>query len=216
MHALYLLAHTGSMETNTGLKLFMYEQRELIRKRTSNALRNIQQRGVKGANKRGRRVAPQVGGTKTGADNLYQASPSPKTGGQSGITIDLSHLPDSDGEAESAAAVSVPASEAASATAHPAHAATSQPTPTRVPRDFRKFMDGPREDPLNPVVPATIRALWEEVEGMYDRRHVDPPLCPHSECPYCTGALMEQRFDLMQRLVTLEKLVWLGDRRKKR
>ena len=68
---------------------------------------------------------------------------------------------------------------------------------------------------LNPAVPSTIKTLWEEVETLYDRHQIGPPLCPHHECPYCTGALMEQRFDLMQRLVTLEKLIWLGDRVKR-
>ena len=62
---------------------------------------------------------------------------------------------------------------------------------------------------------ATVYMLWEEVEDMYDRRIVDPPLCPHVDCPYCTGPLMNQRYDLMQRLVMLEKLIWLGDKRKK-
>ena len=157
---------------------------------------------------------PRWGGAKT-----EQASPPAKTGGLQSDIIDLSCLSDDDAEAT---AVSVPASEAApagtaSATAHAAHAATTQPPPTHQKRVRRNLQEPPRGHPLHPnVVPATIRALWQKVEGMYDRRETDPPLCPHTDCPYCTGALMEQRFDLMQRLVTLEKIVWLGDGRKKR
>ena len=72
----------------------------------------------------------------------------------------------------------------------------------------------PRGHPLNPVVPKTIENLWSEVEEMYDRRQVDAPLCEAGNCPHCSDPLMEQRCDLMQRLVVLEKLIWLGDKGK--
>ena len=70
----------------------------------------------------------------------------------------------------------------------------------------------PRGHPLNPVVPKTIANLWSEVEELYDRKQVDAPLCEAGNCPYCSGPLMQQRYDLMQRLVVLEKLIWLGDK----
>ena len=184
------------------LEFFVLQQRELIRQRQSNYLRNVERRTRKNTAKR---KAVRVAAPTTGGPKADQASPPVK--GQSDI-IDLSALlSDSDEAEECAETASVPAAVSAAAAAFATaaeHAATTPPPRTQHKRVRRKLP--PRGHPLNPVVPATISTLWEEVEQLYDRRQVDPPLCPHHECPYCTGALMEQRYDLMQRLLTLEKL----------
>ena len=190
------------------IEYFMLQQRELIRQRQSRYLTKVARRAPKQLAKRKpeRVAAPTTGGPKA-----KQESPPPAKG-QSDV-IDLSYLSDSD-EAECAAFNPDGATAAFAYAAK--HAAATAPTPTQHKRVRVRKNPPPRGHPLNPVVPATIASLWEEVEQLYDRRHVDPPLCPHHECPYCTGALMEQRYDLMQRLVTLEKLIWLGDARDKR
>ena len=193
-----------------GLELFMLQQRELIRKRQSNAIHKIKERAHKGAKKRGRVVPQQVGG------GMHASNP-PKTGAHADQIIDLLHLPDESDDSTELTDVFVSTSAPAPAPQVAANAnQPQQPTPPRVHSNFRNLQQPPRGHPLNPVVPATIRALWQEVEDLYDRRQVNPPLCPSTECPYCTGPLMDQRLDLMQRLVMIEKLVWLGDRRKKR
>ena len=181
----------GSLPMDTELHLFKIQQRELIRKRQSEYWRQFELRKNAKAKVTS---APNTGGAIT------DQAPAPSKG-QSCDVIDLLTL-SSDSEAETNVSAegtsNVPKTTDLGDDASP-------------PRKQRVRRTVARARPLNPAVPATIKSLWEEVERLYDRHQIDPPLCPHHECPYCTGALMEQRFDLMQRLVTLEKLIWLGD-----
>lgn len=65
--------------------------------------------------------------------------------------------------------------------------------------------------PKDPVVPMTIQNLWKSIEDL-PLGALDPPSCKSKDCPYCTQAkhvpLMLQRYNLMQRLVQLEKLLY--------
>lgn len=65
--------------------------------------------------------------------------------------------------------------------------------------------------PKDPVVPMTIQNLWKSIEHL-PLGALDPPSCKSKECPYCTQArhvpLMLQRYNLMQRLVELERLLY--------
>ena len=65
--------------------------------------------------------------------------------------------------------------------------------------------------PKDPVVPMTIQNLWKSIEQL-PLGALDPPSCKSKECPYCTQArhvpLMLQRYNLMQRLMELERLLY--------
>jgi len=65
--------------------------------------------------------------------------------------------------------------------------------------------------PKDPIVPKTIENLWQAVESMHYGA-LEPPQCPCKQCPYNTGSryvpLMRQRYDLMQRLVELERQLY--------
>ena len=185
-----------------GIALFKWEQREKIRKRLH--LRAMQletaRKKIKQAPKVPVRVeAPKVGGAKPAVPQDY---------------IDLSLGADSGEDQDDAgpAAATPPAMAAGDAGVVPPAAA--QRSFVRESADYtrRPMQYPPRGHHLNPVVPATIESLWAEVELLYDRKRMDAPLCPAGDCPFCSTKipLMRQRHSLMQRLVVLEKLIWLG------
>ena len=68
----------------------------------------------------------------------------------------------------------------------------------------------PRGHPLNPTVPKTIANLWNKVEQLYDQNALDTVTCTSRNCPFTHGPLMQQRYNLMSRLVVLEKWLYLG------
>ena len=57
-----------------------------------------------------------------------------------------------------------------------------------------------------PIVPKTIQDLWQSVERL--PLPLEPPRCTCKQCPYTSGPLMAQRYDLMQRLVELERQLY--------
>ena len=57
-----------------------------------------------------------------------------------------------------------------------------------------------------PIVPKTIQDLWQSVERM--PLPLESPRCTCKQCPYTSGPLMAQRYDLMQRLVELERQLY--------
>ena len=61
------------------------------------------------------------------------------------------------------------------------------------------------------IVPKTIADLWQSVETQ-PHCDVEPPRCTCNRCPYNSAAtvvpLMRQRYDLMQRLVALERQLY--------
>ena len=63
----------------------------------------------------------------------------------------------------------------------------------------------------DPVVPMSIQELWQRVDRV-PRGGLDPPACTNSQCPYCTSAahvpIMLQRYNLMERLAQLERLLY--------
>ena len=158
--------------------------------------------------------APKVGGPKREAVPLAV----PQESGQN--YIDLSDLCDSGSEGsgepcgEPESEVPVAAAAKAKASAMAAGAGAGAVAAAERSSSARPMKYPPRGHPLNPVVPTTIESLWSEVETLYDRRLIDQPLCKAGDCPFCTGPLMQQRHDLMQRLVVLEKMLWLGDKTK--
>ena len=65
--------------------------------------------------------------------------------------------------------------------------------------------------PKDPIVPKTIQNLWKRIEEM-PHGALEPPRCKCKQCPYNSGyrfvPLMQQRYDLMQRLVELERQLY--------
>ena len=53
-------------------------------------------------------------------------------------------------------------------------------------------------------MPATLLLLWQRVKGIQAAGNLHASRCPCGTCPYCTGQLMQQRYELMVRLVELE------------
>ena len=58
------------------------------------------------------------------------------------------------------------------------------------------------------VVPKTIENLWVKVKEMQATGCLDAPACKQLPCPYSSGPLMQQRYNLMCRLVELEKFLY--------
>ena len=52
----------------------------------------------------------------------------------------------------------------------------------------------------------SISILWQSVERM--SLPPESPRCTCKQCPYTSGALMTQRYDLMQKLVELERQLY--------
>jgi hypothetical protein len=65
------------------------------------------------------------------------------------------------------------------------------------------------KDPV--VVPMTVQKLWNRVQQL-PLGELEPPSCSNTECPYCAHPgkvpLMLQRYNLMQRLAQLEKILY--------
>ena len=57
------------------------------------------------------------------------------------------------------------------------------------------------------ATPSTLLRLLRQIQTS-DDPSLDPPECECSECPFCTGALMEQRFCLARRLVQIENSLY--------
>ena len=91
--------------------------------------------------------------------------------------------------------------------------ATMYPEPAAVPIAVAAAIPVavPAIAPKDPIVPKTIENLWQAVESMHYGA-LEPPTCPCEKCPYNCGAryvpLMRQRYDLMQRLVELERQLY--------
>ena len=58
------------------------------------------------------------------------------------------------------------------------------------------------------VVPKTIENLWVKIKGIQATGCMDAPACTHTNCPYSSGPLMRQRYNLMCRLVELENFLY--------
>ena len=91
--------------------------------------------------------------------------------------------------------------------------ATMYPEPAAVPIAVAAAIPVavPAIAPKDPIVPKTIENLWQAVESMHYGA-LEPPQCTCKQCPYNSGAryvpLMRQRYDLMQRLVELERQLY--------
>ena len=180
------------LRLHPGVELFVHKERERIRKRRNIRLAQIESSAKKVCNE-------QKKNAQHFASDHAVPTRKKRSVSQDQECIDLI---DSDEETqESQQEVNDTASTSAAAV----------PTTTVVPR----LPLNPPQRPLS-LVPKTIEMLWEQMQELYDRGHVDAPLCPADDCPYCTGPLMGQRFDLMQRLMSLEKLIWLGDKVKRK
>ena len=147
-----------------------------------------------------RKAAPKVGGPKE--------PPDVPTTDYIDLVSDDSGEDSVDVTCQEAPAVQNPVSPAR---AMAAAASAAERATSGISRLVSRPMQYPRGHHLNPVVPATVKSLWEEVETLYDRRLVDVPTCKTADCPMCKGPLMQQRHNLMKRLVFLEKLIWLGE-----
>ena len=184
----------------------MLQEREKIRQRMSKRMQEIADRSV---SKRKHVIAPKV---------VIKRKAAPKVGGPKEPPDvppqDYIHLVSDDSGEDSgdvtyqAPAVQNPVSPAR---AMAAAASAAERATSGISRLVSRPMQYPRGHHLNPVVPLTVKSLWEEVETLYDRRLVDVPTCKTADCPMCKGPLMQQRHNLMKRLVFLEKLIWLGE-----
>ena len=190
-------AFFGSYSERRAHNIFMMEQREKIRKRVSARYTQLSQsrfapyrRASKSENKNNRVEAPKVGGPKNTVSAPAAPPAVPQDTDDDGY-IDLTSGDDSGNEPSVRA--DQPGMDAAAPSSQQMYCC---------------------RQPLDPLVPATIAMLWSEVEAMYDRGHIDAPLCKAHDCPYCTGPLMAQRHDLMKRLVMLEKMMYLGYKNK--
>lgn len=211
-------------ESHPSLALYLCKQREKIRKRVNTCAAKLSVPHKK--LKHPKEEAPPVDGIKV----PQQASPPPavKKTVQDDNTIDLRS--DSNDESDCTCG-DVSAEKAVWAEATVVPKAGRSPCKFRTPNipavttvsaedteaerspfTCRSVLNPPRGHPLNPVVPKTIELLWQEVEDHYDRKRVDMLMCTGCDCPFASGPLMEQRYNLMQRLMVLEKLIWLGEK----
>lgn len=75
----------------------------------------------------------------------------------------------------------------------------ASPVPVATPADMNPAMI--------PIVPKTIQDLWQRIERM-PPLSLESPRCACKQCPFSRGALMSQRYDLMLRLVILERQLY--------
>ena len=57
-------------------------------------------------------------------------------------------------------------------------------------------------------VPKTIRMEWMRVERLFHDGETDAPKCTCPTCPYSAGGPLQNRYNLIERLVELEHYLW--------
>ena len=84
----------------------------------------------------------------------------------------------------------------------PTHQPAQTPQTPIVPAIFAAANAG------SPPMPKSLELLWQQLEQMPRGGQPNPPLCPCPHCPYTTGPLMLQRYNLMIKLWFLEKSLY--------
>ena len=87
--------------------------------------------------------------------------------------------------------------------AEAATAASAHATTTRGDRQLRAVKGEPPScEQL--AVPKTIRETWRRVERLWYDGQTDVPQCRCASCPYCSGGPLQNRQNLIERLVEVE------------